>query len=308
MRIAIMGAGGIGAYYGAALVRSGADVSFMARGAHLAAMRQRGLTIEEPDGTTFKVHPIMASDKAADLGPVDAVLLCVKMYDVLEAAEQCKPLMGPETFVVALQNGVEAVELVDRVLGQGRTLGGAAFVAGTLIEPGLVKRVNQMTRIEFGQADGSQSPRVRALCNILTQAGLDAAISPNVDTMLWSKFALMTSNAATTALGRVDTGVVRADPVMRGMYEAALRETVAVGRAKGVALADDIVERTLDWLDTAHPLKASLCVDLERGKRLELEWLSGAIHRMGQELGVPTPVHSTVYAALRPYRDGKPPG
>ncbi len=304
MRIAIMGAGGIGAYYGARLARSGLDVAFITRGAHLAALREEGLRIREFGGDDFAVDPVRATDDPETVGPVDAILFCVKMYDTLEAATLCRPLMGADTIVVTLQNGVESVAMIDSVLGADRTLGGAAYISATIVEPGVVRRNNQMAKIEFGETEGSISPRAEAFAKTLNEAGIEAVITPDVEAMLWSKFVLLTANSGMNSISGVDTGVVRADPVMRAVYQAAMRECVAVGRAMGVALPDDIIERSMKWLDGSAPIKASLAVDLERGRRLEVEWLSGAVHRLGAQAGVPTPIHSTIYAALRPHRDG----
>lgn len=296
MRIAIMGAGGIGAYYGACLARAGNEVVFIARGAHLDAMQENGLHIEEVSGADFTIHPLQATDDPATVGPVDVILFCVKMYDALEAAALCKPMVGNNTFVVTLQNGVESVSMVNSVLGEGRTLGGAAYVAGTITRPGVVRHANQISKIEFGEADGRTSPRAENLARTMEEAGIETIVSPDMEAMLWSKFSLMTSNACITSLSRCDTGVVKADPVMRDVYCSAMAETIAVGRARGVRFPDDIVERNLDWFNRSEPILASLAVDLINGRRLEVDWLSGAIHRLGAEVGVPTPIHTTVYA------------
>ena len=304
MRIAIMGAGGIGAYYGACLARAGNDVVFIARGAHLQAMRKNGLKIEDFGGSEFTIDQCHATDDPATVGLVDAILFCVKMYDAQSAAELCKPMMGDNTYVITLQNGVESVAIVDGVLGQGRSLGGAAYVAGSLIAPGVVRRTNQKTKIEFGEVDGAITPRVKAFAVALEAAGIETVVSSDMQAMLWSKFVLMTSNACITALSRTDTSVVRADPIMRGVYCDAMAETIAVGRAMGVNFPDDINERTLEWLDTSAPIMASLANDLIAGRQLELEWLSGAIHRFGKQQGVLTPIHTTVYAALKPHVGG----
>lgn len=305
MRIAIMGAGGIGAYYGACLARAGHDVVFVARGAHLQAMQEQGLRLEEVDGEGFVLDPVSATDDPRTVGPVDAVLFCTKLYDTLDAAGLCKPMMGNETCVLTLQNGVESVGMINSVLGEGRTLGGAAYVAGSIIAPGVVKRNNHITRIEFGEMNGTVSSRAEALAAVLNKAEIPATVTPDVQVMLWSKFALMTSNSCLTSLSGVDTGVIRSDPVMRSVYCNAMHEVVAVGRAKGIHLAEDILERTLEWLDSSPPIMASLANDFIAGRRLEVEWLSGAIHRFGEETGVPTPIHTTVYAALRPHIHGK---
>ncbi|NQW01325.1 MAG: 2-dehydropantoate 2-reductase [Rhodospirillales bacterium] len=304
MRIAIMGTGGIGAYYGACLARAGVDVVFVARGAHLDAMRRNGLRIEDFGGGEFIIDPVNVTDDPQSVGPVDAVLFCVKMYDTIEAATLCLPLIGDKTCILTLQNGVESVAMIDSVVGAGRTLGGAAYVAGSITAPGVVKRNNQITKIEFGESDGGISARARALATLLEGAGIEAIITPDARAMLWTKFVLMTSNACMTALSRCDTGTIKTDPVMRDVYCSAMRETITLGRALGVNLPADIEDRTLDWLDSSAPIMASLAVDLINGRRLEVEWLSGAIHRLGIDAGVPTPIHTTAYAALRPHREG----
>ncbi len=305
MRIAVMGAGGIGAYYGACLARGGVDVTFIARGAHLDAMRKDGLRIRDFGGEEFVVDPIDATDDPNSVEPVDAVLFCVKMYDTRAAAALCKSLMKDDTIIVTIQNGVEAVAMIDSILGEGRTLGGAAYISATLVEPGVVERNNQIDKIEFGEPDGTISPRAEAFAKTLSDAGIETVVSPAVQTVLWSKFVQLSANSSMNSITGADTGVIRADPVMRAVYCGALGETEAVARAMGVDLPDDIVERSMNWLDNTAPIKASLAVDLERGRRLEVEWLSGAVHRLGAETGVPTPIHSTVYAALRPRMNGR---
>ncbi|NKB56222.1 MAG: 2-dehydropantoate 2-reductase [Alphaproteobacteria bacterium] len=303
MRFAIMGAGGVGGYYGAQLAQAGNEVTFVARGDHLAAMQTNGLTIHDRDGD-FTLNPVSATDDVSSIGPVDAVLMCVKLYDTETAAMQIKPLLGPDSIVVTLQNGVEAPEIVEAVVGNGRTLGGATYISATIEAPGAIRRNNDLTRIEFGEPDGPASDRAGALAENFKAAGLDASAVDDMAALLWSKFVLLSANSGMTAMTRQTTGEIRADPVMRQTFHAALAETVAVGRARGVALPDNIEQSCTQWLDTNAPIKASLLVDLERGRRLEAAWLSGAVHRLGQEVGVPTPTHTTIFAALRPFADG----
>ena len=303
MRFAIMGAGGVGGYYGACLARAGNDVAFIARGAHLAAMRDKGLLIHDRDGD-FTVAPVTATDDNSKLEPVDAVLLCVKLYDVEASAKQIAPLLGPKSIVVTTQNGVEAPEIVDSVIGAGRTLAAATYISATIIEPGAIRRNNDLTHIEIGELDGPASARVDALVEVFKAAGLDARPSDDTAALLWSKFVLLAANSGMTSLIRQDTGVLRDDPVIREAHTAALAEVAAVGRALDVKLADDIEQRCLEWLDQNAPIKPSLLVDLEAGKRLEVGWLSGAVHRLGKKAGVPTPTHTAIYAALRPFENG----
>ena len=303
MRFAIMGAGGVGGYYGACLARAGEGVAFIARGAHLTAMRDKGLLIHDRDGD-FEVAPVTATDDPATLDPVDVVLMCVKLYDTESSAELIRPLIGPETVVVTLQNGVEAPEIVASVIGPGHTLGGATYISATITEPGTIRRNNDLTHIEFGEPEGPASTRVHTLVEIFKAAGLDARPVDDTAALLWSKFVLLGANSGMTSLIRQSTGVLRDDPVIREAHTAALAEVAAVGRALGVALADDIEQRCLDWLDENAPIKPSLLVDLEAGRRLEVGWLSGAVHRLGKKAGVPTPTHTAIYAALRPFEAG----
>ncbi len=303
MRFTIMGAGGVGGYYGARLAQAGEEVVFIARGDHLAAMQANGLTIHDRDGD-FTISPVSATDDASSIGPVDAVLMCVKLYDTEKATRQIKPLLGPDSVIVTLQNGVEAPEIVSNVIGPGRTLGGATYISATIEAPGAIRRNNDLTRIEFGEPDGPASDRAKALSDCFKAAGLDASTVDDMAALLWSKFVLLAANSGMTALTRQSTGAIREDSVMREAYLAALREVIAVGRARGIALADDIEQNCINWLDTNAPIKASLLVDLERNRRLEVAWLSGAVHRFGEEYVVPTPTHTAIYAALRPFENG----
>lgn len=303
MRFAIMGAGGVGGYYGACLARAEHEVGFIARGAHLAAMRESGLRIHDRDGD-FAVDPVNATDDVSALQPVDVVLLCVKLYDVEAASRQIAPLLGPDSVVVTTQNGVEAPEIVAGAIGPGRTLAAATYISATIVEPGAIRRNNDLTHIEIGEPDGPASARVHALVDELKSAGLDARPVDDTAALLWSKFVLLAANSGMTSLIRQDTGVLRGDPVIREAHTAALAEVADVGRVLGVALADDIEQRCLTWLDENAPIKPSLLVDLEAGKRLEVGWLSGAVHRLGKKAGVPTPTHTAIYAALRPFEDG----
>jgi len=226
------------------------------------------------------------------------------MYDAMDAAKLCKQMMSENTIIVTLQNGVESVSIVNSVLGNGSTLGGAAYVAATIIGPGLIKRYNLISKIEFGEADGSFSQRATALADVLNESGIEAIVTPNTQSMLWSKFSLMTSTSCITSLCRMSTSVVQEDAVAREVYGNAMRECVAVGRALGVEIPENIFEKIMHITDNSPPLMSSMANDLIAGRRLELEWLSGAIHRLGKEASIATPIHSTVYAALRPHVNG----
>ncbi|MFQ5533575.1 MAG: ketopantoate reductase family protein [Sphingomonadales bacterium] len=305
MRIAIMGAGGVGGYYGAALAKAGADVGFIARGAHLDAMRRRGLTVLSDNGA-FKVDPVRASADAASIGPVDVVLFCVKLYDTEQAVRACRPLIGDTTIVVTLQNGVESVAVLSAILGPGRVAGGAVYIVSRIESPGIIRRTGPSDLMEIGVPEGGPRDGAEAFVNMGRGAGLNISLVDDMNRMIWGKFILLSASSAMTALTRATIGEVRGDPVMRGVMIKAIQETVRVAHAVGVCLPDGIEKSTLYRLDTvlAADAKASQLVDLERGRRLELEWLSGAIHRLGREAGIETPVHSTVYAALKRFAAG----
>ena len=306
MRIAIIGAGAIGGFFGAKLAQAGHDVVFIARGRHLQAMQSRGLTIRGDADETHLV-PATARETTEGLAPVDAILFCVKLYDSEPAARACRPLLKDDTLVLTLQNGVESPDVLGAMLGRGRMLGGAAYIVVQIEAPGVIRHTGPSERIEFAAADPETGEDAAAFGAVCRQAGVDAHVGDDMRLLLWNKFVLLSASSSMTALTRRTMGWVRDDPVARETMIAAITETVAVARALGVPLADDIRPRTLEALDhvVGADAKASQLVDLERGKRLELEWLSGAIHRFGRQTGVPTPVHSTVYAALRPFASGR---
>ncbi|HSG66254.1 MAG TPA: 2-dehydropantoate 2-reductase [Gammaproteobacteria bacterium] len=305
MRIAVMGAGAIGCYVGGRLAYAGADVTFVARGEQLGALRSRGLTIIEPDRATT-VSDVVATPEADEIGVVDVVLLCVKLFDSETALRACAPLLGAGSFVVTLQNGVDCVDVAAGVVGPDRVVGAAVFVVARVVEPGVVERTGDWARIEIAERSGDTTARCLELAALCRSAGIGCEIRDDLDQMLWSKFVLLAATSAMTALTRQAIGYVRSDPVALDVARCCVEEALAVARAKGIDLPADAQARALRQLgvEMAADAKASQLTDLEQGRPLELEHLSGAIHRLGRELGVPTPVHSTVYAALRPFRRG----
>ena len=306
MRIAIMGSGGVGGYLGGRLAASGEDVAFIARGAHLAALRSEGLRIESGGLGDATVDPAAATDDPASVGPVDLVIFAVKLYDTEGAAQAAKPLVGRATGVVTLQNGVDSVEVLSRVLGRQHVIGGVAHIAAVIAAPGVIRHTGTMARFQFGELDGAQSERVAALSAALDGAGVDHQVSADIERDIWSKMVFLATFAGLTALTRLPIGRVRADPDTRALYQAGLAEALAVARARGIALPDDFVARTLARTDQLpYEMKSSLLNDLESGRRLELPWLSGAIVRMGQEHGVPTPTHAFITTALKLHADGR---
>jgi 2-dehydropantoate 2-reductase len=304
MRIAVMGAGGVGGYIGGRLAAAGQDVTFVARGAHLAAIREHGLALRSALGGVL-IRPAQASDDPAAIGPVDLVIFAVKLYDSEVAAAATRPLIAPHTGVVTLQNGVDSTELLARVLGPDHVIGGVAHIAAVIEKAGVIRHTGIMATFAFGELDGAKSERVAALAGALQAAGVDHRISADIRRDIWDKMAFLSSFAGLTALMRLPIGPIREDPETRAMLQDGLSEACAVARAKGVALADDFVERTLERCDRLpYEMKSSMLQDLERGRRLELPWLCGALVRLGQELGVPTPTHTFIVTALKLHAAG----
>ena len=301
MRIAVVGAGGVGGAFGAALAKAGGDVTFIARGAHLAAMKSNGLKVESPRGD-IHLQPTQATDDPAAVGPVDIVLFCVKLWDVESAGRHIKPLVGARTAVIPLQNGIDAPERLVPILGKQAVMGGVAQISASIVAPGVIRQVGTFMRMIFGELDGSRSPRGEALLALCRKAGFDATLSEQILTELWMKFILLATNASVMALARQPIGKLRDDPDMKPQFVAAYREVIDVGRARGVALPADVLDKMLAFNAGAPPtMKASMALDLERGNRIELPWLGGKVVELGRALGVPTPTHALMYAALKPY-------
>jgi 2-dehydropantoate 2-reductase len=306
MRIAVVGTGGVGGGFGAALAKAGADVSFIARGAHLAAMKNQGLKVQSPRGDTHLV-PTQATDDPASIGRVDIVLFCVKLWDVESAGAQIRPLIGPDTAVIPLQNGVDAAERLIPILGSGAVMGGVAQISASITASGVIQQVGTFMRMIFGEFDGARSQRAADFLELCLKAGFEATLSEQILTDLWMKFILLASNASMMAATRQPIGKLRDDPDLRPIFVAAYKEVIDVGRARGVALPADAVERILDLTHHMPPaMKASMALDLDRGNRLELPWLGGKVVELGRALGVPTPTHSMMAAMLKPYIMGTP--
>src|SRR5471030_1406838 len=246
MRIAVVGAGGVGGGFGAALAQAGADVTFIARGAHLAAMKSEGLRIDSPRGNTHLV-PTQATDDPGTVGPVDYVLFCVKLWDVESAGEHIKPMVGAHTAVIPLQNGIDAPERLLPILGAAAVMGGVAQISASITAPGVVTQVGTFMRMVFGELDGSRSKRGEDLHALCQKAGFDATLSEQILTELWMKFILLASNASMMAATRQPIGKLRDDPDLRPFFLAAYREVVDVGRARGVALPADALDRVLTF-------------------------------------------------------------
>jgi 2-dehydropantoate 2-reductase len=269
-----------------------------------AAMAAEGLTVLSPRGD-LRLKRVTLYESPERTGPVDAVLICTKMGQLGEAAETIRPLLGPETAVVPLQNGVESVDLLSRALGPDNVLGGVAYVSAHIEAPGTIRHNTRHARVVFGERDGRHSARALALRNALDAAGIDPVLTDDVERALWEKFVSLAPLAGACSYWRRDVGAVRADPESRRMLDALAAECIAVGRARGVALPDDTEATVIERFDElGGAIKPSMLVDLERGKPMELEWLTGATVRLGAEAGVDTPVSRQVYDALTPYAAG----
>jgi 2-dehydropantoate 2-reductase len=305
VRIAIMGSGGVGGYIGGRLAAAGTDVTFIARGAHLAAIRENGLRIASALGDVA-LRPAQAHDDPLAVGPVDLVVFAVKLYDTEAAAAAIAPLIGAQTGVVTFQNGVDAPEVLARKLGAEHVIGGVAKIAAVLAEPGVIHHTGTMATFVFGEPDRTISPRVSAFAAACAAAALDHEVSADIWRDIWAKMAFLATFAGVTSLVRRPIGPIREDPETRAMLSAGLEEAFAVARARGVGLPDDFVERTLAHCDRLpFEMKSSMLQDLERGRQLELPWLSGTIARLGGELGVATPTHAFITTALKLHADGR---
>jgi 2-dehydropantoate 2-reductase len=307
MRIAIFGSGGVGGYFGGKLAAAGEDVTFLARGAHLAALQRGGLHIASPLGDVH-LPKVQAADRPQAIGPVDVVLFTVKLYDVEASAATLAPLIGPDTVVITLQNGVDAVDMVAKHVGEHHVAGGAAYIVVVVDQPGRLRHTAGQNLV-FGERDGRRSDRLVAFEAAGKRAGFGAKASSEVEVELWIKFVRLSAWAGVTTATRSPMGVIRENPALFEMMMQATDEAIAVGRARGVALPADIVESTLAMIPNFPAAsKSSMLEDLERGRRLELPWLSGAVVRIGREVGVPTPVHQFITTILTPFVNGLPSG
>jgi 2-dehydropantoate 2-reductase len=299
-----MGSGGVGGYFGARLAATGNDVTFIARGAHLEALRSKGLRIESPKGN-LHLRQVRAAGRAADAGEVDAVLFAVKMYDTEAAAGEIRPLLGRGAAVVTFQNGVESVAILSRILGVKDVMGGTAYINAVISEPGTIRHT-AMDRLIFGEIDGRATPRATALRDACAGAGIDVTLSATIEIDIWEKFVRLAVFSGMCAISRSTIGAIRSDPDLRAMLAAALDETFAVAKASGIPLRPPLMGEIQAMVrDLPADSKASMLEDLERGKPLELPWLSGAVVRIGRETGTPTPIHAFIATALKPLAGGE---
>jgi 2-dehydropantoate 2-reductase len=252
------------------------------------------------------IKPANVTDDPAGIGPVDIVLFAVKLWDTETAAELSRPLVGPNTRLITLQNGVDAVERLAPILGSDTVVGGIAYIATVIASPGVISQTSQFARLRCGRIDGRSDAHLAAFANAAAKAGIDIAVSDTINRHRWEKFVFLTALAGITASTRMPIGPLRRDPDTRALFHTLMREVVAVGRAAGVNLAEDFADQQLTFADTVpEGMKASMAHDLERGNRLELDWLSGTVVRLGRQYGVPTPANAAVYAVLKPYSLGR---
>jgi 2-dehydropantoate 2-reductase len=308
MKIAMMGSGGVGGFFGGRLARAGCDVSFVARGSHLEALRRDGLTIENEAQGNIHVPAVRVTDDPATLGPVDLVILSVKLWDTEDAARAIAPIVGPGTAVLSLQNGVIKDDILRRFFASAQVMGGVCYVASYISRPGVIHQTGTMQRIVVGEHDGRASERARELHAALAASGVKAELSADIRRAIWEKYVFLVALSGATTAMRRPLGAVRENPRTRAFFLDLMRETVAVGRAHGVALAADFAEDRLAFGDTLpYDMTSSMHHDLERGNRLEVEWLSGGVVQLGEAKGVPTPANRSVWDILALHAAGATP-
>jgi 2-dehydropantoate 2-reductase len=299
MKIAVVGAGGVGGYFGGLLARAGHEVHFIARGEHLRAIRERGLRVDSVHGD-FEVRPAHATDDPAEVGPVDLTIFTVKTYHTDSAAEMMRPLVGPHTTILPLQNGVESASRLSRFYGREAVLGGAVWVVSSVAEPGVVRQESQVRRIVLGEPDGRETERARDTAEALSRTGASVETTDHIEKVLWTKLLFIASFSGITSVTRAPAGPVMAGDESRLLLRRAMQEVEAVARKKGVALDADVVEKTMAFVAALEPTTtSSMQRDVTAGRRLEYDALNGAVVRAGQESGTPTPVNEFLWTCLR---------
>jgi len=300
VKIMIMGTGGVGGYYGGLLAQQGNDVTFIARGAHLKAIQANGLQIKSIFGD-FTVNPAKATDNPAEVDPVELIIFCTKTYSMDEAVQEIRPAVGSQTSVLCLQNGIDAADRIGKIVGLEHVIGGATWLSSAVEAPGIIKQVSQFRRIVFGELDGSQSGRIQNIHEVLKNTGITVEVSENILKILWTKFVFISAASSLGSLTRLPMGDYRSIPETRAMIIGLMHEVEALARVQGVALDDDVAQKSLDFMDNAAPhMKASMQLDVDTGHRSELDSMIGVIGRKGRESGVPTPIADFIYASLLP--------
>lgn len=306
MKITVMGPGGVGGYFGARLAAAGNDVTFVARGAHLEAIRKNGLRLDSDIGA-LHLNPTKVVADAREIDAADAVIFAVKMRDTESAAESLRSLTEKGATIFTFQNGVESAARIGKVVGPGKVVEGAARIASHIPEPGVIKQIGNFAILEFGEAGGNHRDATRAFHAACKAAGINATLSDNISRTIWAKFAMLAPVSGMTSLTRGSIGPVRANAKARALLQSAVDEAVALSIALKTGLVPEDAGRTMKLIDgLPKEMTASMCHDLLAGKPIEVEGLSGAVARLAQQQGVPAPTHAFIAAALAPFTDGKP--
>lgn len=299
MHIAIVGAGGAGGYYGALLARAGHDVAFIARGAHLQAIRANGLKVRSVHGD-FDIPQAIGTDNPSEIGAVDLTICTVKTYDTDSAAQMMRPLVSSHTTILPLQNGVESAAHLSRYFGTDAVLGGATWIVSSIAEPGVIRQESPFRRIVLGELDGRETQRVKDICQALVDAGITAEVTNNIEKVLWTKLLFIASFSGFSSVTRAPAGPVMAYAESRLLLERAMREVEAVARVKNVDLDADVVEKTMTFVANLSPdATSSMQRDVVAGRRLEYDAINGSIVRAGREAGIPTPIHEFFWTCLK---------
>lgn len=300
MKTLVMGTGGTGGYYGGLLSQKGHEVTFVARGAHLQAIQKNGLQIKSVHGD-FKVSPARATDNPVQVGPVDLILFCTKTYDTDNAVKEIKSIVGKDTTVLSLQNGVDAVERIGNVVGMEHMIAGATWISSAVEAPGVIKQVSDFRRVVVGELDGRATPRVQAIYRAFKETGVTVELSDSILKVLWTKFVFISSASSFGSLTRLPMAEYRFVPETRAMVLKLMHEVLAIADASGVKLDEEAIQQGLAFMDNAgSQIKASMQLDVETGHRSEVESMIGVICHKGRQLGVPTPVADVLYATLLP--------
>jgi 2-dehydropantoate 2-reductase len=308
MRITVMGTGGVGGYFGARLAHAGHEVTFVARGQQLAALRERGLRVKSPRGD-LHLPKVRATDTPAGIGGADIVLFGVKLWDTVSAAEALKPLIGAETAVVSFQNSVVKDDILRQVLGAEHVIGGVCYIAATIAEPGVIHHTGALQKLVFGEYDGTVSPRVARFRDACVEAGIDVELSERIQQSIWEKFVFLVGLSGTTSLARVPIGAIRGNAHSRAFLHDVIDEVVRVARAEGVPIAADYAKDRMAFADQLPAtMTSSMHNDLERGNRLEVAWLSGDVVARGARLGVATPCNRAIFDILSLHSEGRAAG
>ena len=304
MKIAVMATGGVGGVFGAKLAQAGENVTFIARGTHLEAIQNNGLTIAGDDGNQM-LENIQTNGDPEAVGLVDVVMFAVKLWDTESAAVFCKPMIGPNTVLIPFQNGVVSTETISKIIGEAHTGRGLSRVSASIESPGVIRQVGSFASLAFAEADGARSPRMEDFLTACKRAGIEAEIPKDIFRALWQKYVLLVTVSGMTTAGRLPMRTLIAEPEGLAAASSCMAEVAAVGGAQGIDLPDDTVEKLIAFMQKMPPaMKASQAIDLENGRRLEAPWLTGTVCEMGRQYGIPTPVNDALYTVIKPYAMG----